>query len=89
MADTKISALTAVSTLADADVLAIVNGAVSKKVTLTQLTAYFESRARQHNAAIATQVTGAVDVYVTNSNVAIPDTRIQAKTKMRWDLSIT
>jgi hypothetical protein len=89
MADTKISALPGGPTLADADVLAIVSGSASKKVTLSELTSYFESRARVHNAAVATQTTGAVDVYITNSGLAIPAGRLQAKSKVRWDLAIT
>lgn len=89
MADSKVSALSAAAALADTDVLYGVNGGLSKKFDLTTLTAYFESRARQHNAAVTTQTTGAVDVYITNSNVAIPNTRLQAKTKYRLDLSIT
>lgn len=59
------------------------------KVNLSQLTAYFESRGRQHNSAVATQVTGASDVYITNSDVPIPAGRLQAKSKYRLDLSIT
>lgn len=94
MADSKVSALAAASTLADTDVLLIVNGAASKSITLSALTAYFESRGRQHNAAVTTQTTGAVDVYITNSNVAIPQSsvpanRVQAKSKYRLDLVIT
>lgn len=90
MADTKISALTAASSLADADVLAIVNGGASKKVSLTDLTTYFESRARQHNASITTQTPAAnTDVYIVGSDVNIPANRLQAKTKYRLMLSIT
>lgn len=89
MADTKISALAAAASLADADVLAGVNGGATKKFDLSTLTAYFESRGRQHNASIATQVTGAVDVYITDSNVAIPAGRLQARSKYRLDLSLT
>jgi hypothetical protein len=96
MADTKPSAFTADSTPDDADTIPYIDldggGAgvhLNRRLTFSDLTTYIESRARQHNAAVATQVTGAVDVYVTNSNVAIPNTRLQAKTKMRWDLSIT
>jgi hypothetical protein len=87
--DKSIADLTAVSTLADADVLAIVNAATTKKVSLTQLTAYFEQRARQHNASVANQGAGfASDTYVTGSNVAIPSGRLQAKTKYRAELDV-
>lgn len=89
MADTKISALPAVSTLADTDEIPMFNAGATNAATLSQLTAYFESRARQHNAAVTTQTTGAVDVYITNSDVAIPAGRLQAKSKYRLDLSLT
>lgn len=83
------SALPAAGTLLDANTLFGINGGVTSEFTLSQLTAYFESRARQHNASVTTQVTGAVDVYITNSNVLIPANRLQAKSKYRLDLSLT
>jgi len=89
VADTKISALTGVTTPADTDELAVNQGGTSMKVNLSQLTTYFESRGRQHNASVATQVTGASDVYITNSDVPIPAGRLQAKSKYRLDLSVT
>ncbi len=40
--------------------------------------------------SVATQVTGAVDVYVTNSNLAVPvPAKMQAGMKAKWELSIT
>lgn len=90
MADTKVSLLPAASALADTDVLALVSGGASTKVTLSQLTAYFEARARQHNASVAAQTpAAATDTYITNSDVAIPANRLQARTKYRLDLAIT
>lgn len=89
MSGTSVSALAAAASLADTDVLLGVNGGASKKFDLSTLTAYFESRGRQHNAAVATQTTGAVDVYITNSDVPIPANRLQAKSKYRLDLSLT
>jgi len=85
-----VSDLTAAGTLADADVMLIMNGGASTKVSLTQLTTYFESRGRQHNASVAAQNPAAnTDVYITGSDVSIPDGRIQAKSKYRLDLAIT
>lgn len=89
MADAKVSALAAVSTLADADVLAIVNAASLKKVSLTQLTAYFEQRSRQNNASVANQSVGAADTYLTGSDVLIPDGRGQAKAKYNLRIAIS
>lgn len=90
MADTKVSDLGAAGTLTDSDVLLIVNGGASTKVTLNTLTAYFEQRGRQHNASTAAQTpAAATDVYITGSDVPIPANRLQAKTKYRLDLAIT
>lgn len=96
MADTKVSAFTADSTPDDADIIGYVDldggGAgvhLNKKITFSELTAYFESRARQHNAAVTNQTITTTDTYVTNSNVSIPAGRLQAKTKATWMLSIT
>jgi hypothetical protein len=81
MADTKISALSSAGTLADADVLAIVNGGNTTKVDLTALTAYFESRGRVNNASVTQQTWAASDAYLTGSQCLIPAGRLQAKTK--------
>ena len=89
MADAKISDLTAVSTLADADVLAIVNAAATKKVSLTQLTTYFEQRSRQNNASVANQTGFSTDTYLTGSDVPVPDGRLQAKTKYNLRISLS
>lgn len=91
MADTDLEALSARGTLLDTDIVYVVDPTANLpyKIDLTTLTTYFESRARQHNAAVTTQTTGAVDVYITNSNVAIPNNRLQAKSKYRLDLAIT
>ena len=89
MADSKVSELATATTLDDADVLPIVNGAVSKKVSLTTLTAHVSSHMEQANAAVTTQVTGATDVYIAGSNIPITANRLQAKSLYRLDLSIT
>lgn len=89
MADTKISALSAASSLADADVLAIVNGGASKKVDLSTLTTYFESRARVHNAAVANQTLSSGLTYITNSNLLVPNGRLQAKSKVKYEVTLT
>lgn len=89
MVDTKVSALTAAGTLTDTDVLYIINSSLDRKVTLNQLTSYFESRARQHNAVVTNQTIGAADTYVTNSFITIPANRLQAKSKFKYEFSIT
>jgi hypothetical protein len=93
MANRELNALSAFTSasFADTDLLYIedVSAGIGYKTTLTDLTTYLEQRARQHNAAVTNQTTGATDVYITNSNIIIPNGRLQAKTKMRWEVTIT
>ena len=89
MADTKISALSAVGTPAAADEYVINQGGTSKKITAEQIRDFIAANTGVDNAAVATQVTGAVDVYITNSGLLVPTGRLQAKTTARWTLSIT
>jgi len=84
MADTKISALSAVTTPADTDEVPVNQASTTKKVTLNQLTTYFEQRGRQNNCSVANQTpTGGTDTYVTGSDVTIPAGRLQAKSRYR------
>jgi hypothetical protein len=90
MADTKISALTAVTTPTAASELAVNEGGTSKKLTLEQMRDFVEAATSVRNAATATQTPAAnTDTYITNSNLLIPTGRLQAKTMARWRLSIT
>ena len=89
MADTKVSALTAAGTLADADVLYIVNGGNSRKVDLNALASYMKTKTALHNASTASQsLTAATDTYITGSDVAIP-AGLQAKSKYKVEMAIT
>jgi hypothetical protein len=88
MADSKISALTSASSLADTDVLAGVQGSNNRKFDLNALTAYFESRARQSNASVSQLSVAAADIYLTGSFVTIPTGRLQAKTVYRARVQI-
>ena len=89
MADTKISALPAVTSPTDASEVPVNEGGTSKKVTLNQLTAYFEQRGRQTNASVANQTGFAADTYLTGSDVAIPSGRLQAKSMYRVRFNVT
>lgn len=81
---TRISDLTAVVTPVDTDLLALVNGAATKKLTLNQLEAYIGSRTSLYNASVAAQGPGfATDTYLTGSDIAIPSGRLQAKSMYR------
>lgn len=90
MADTALSALTGIITVDDADQLYVNDGGVSKSMTMSQLTAYIESRGRVHNASVANQGAGfATDTYLTGSNLLIPAGRLQAKSKYRCKFNVT
>lgn len=82
MADTKISALTAVTTPAGAQEIPVNDAGTTKKLTLTQVNAYTEPISI---ASVANQTpAAATDVYLTDSGIAVPQTRLQARTQVRW-----
>lgn len=79
---TKVSALSAVTTPTGALEFHVNESGTSKKLTLTQINAYAEPVS---TAAVANQTPAAnTDTYLTDSGVAIPETRIQARTMVRW-----
>jgi hypothetical protein len=89
VADTKISALSAVGTPTDLDELVLNDGGTSKKMDLNALVAYIESRARVNSAAVTQQVTvAATDVYLAGSACLIPVGRLQAKTMYRCKFNL-
>jgi hypothetical protein len=89
MVDTKVSALAAATTLADTDVLPIVNGGVSKNISLNAITTYIESRGRRTNASVANQAFTTAELYVTGSNVGIPTGRLQPASMYRMRMQLT
>lgn len=77
MADAKISALTAASSLDGTEAVPIAQAGSTLKMTLAQVNAYCEPIC---NTSVATQsVTAATDTYVTGSGITLPVTRLQAK----------
>lgn len=87
MADTKVSALTAVGTPAGTDELPVNQGGVSKKITLSQIGSYVDPI---NNASVANQGAGfAVDTYLTGSQIALPVARLQAKTMYRCKFNVS
>jgi hypothetical protein len=75
MADTKISALTAVTTPAGTDEFAVNQGGTSKKMTLAQINDYTD---QEFSIATAAQGAGfASDTYVTASRIVLPQARMQ------------
>lgn len=74
MADSAISALTAVTTPAGTDEFAVNQGGASKKQTLTQINAYCEPICRASNAD---QSPFATDTYLAGASIPIPNSRLQ------------
>jgi hypothetical protein len=87
MADTKISALPAASTVADANEIPINEAGTTKKITALQLRAY--SGDGLFNASVTPQAISATTAYVANSNIAVPAGKLRIKTIFRWTISVT
>lgn len=89
MADTKISALTAVSGPVAAQEFAVNDAGTSKKITLAQLASY-PGNGGKFNASVAAQGPGfATDTYLTGSSIAIVDGTLQAKSMYRCTFNVT
>jgi hypothetical protein len=87
MADVKISALTAASSLATTDEFVINQGGTSKKATLAQINAFTDP---VRAAATSAQGAGfASDTYVTASRIVLPQARMQAGTYYRLRIVVT
>ena len=89
MPDTKVSALTALlgANAVGADEFYVVDGGVSKKITLAELR---QAIAEPKNASIASQGAGfASDTYLTGSDVAVPSGRLQARSIYRVKFSVS
>jgi hypothetical protein len=87
MADTKISALSAVGTPAGTDEFAINQGGASKKIALSQIKGYVEPL---FNVATAAQGPGfAADTLVTASRIVLPQAKMQAGVVYRCKMVFT
>lgn len=87
MADSKISALTAVTTPAGAQEIPVNDAGTNKKLTVAQVNAYCEPLVV---ASTASQGPGfAADTYVTGSGISVPVTRIQAQTLYRCTIQVS
>jgi hypothetical protein len=86
MADTKISALTAVSAALGADELPVNEAGTSKKVTLTQV----QSLIQLCNYSVTSQaITAATLTYITGSKITVPVGKLRIGTILRWKFNIT
>jgi hypothetical protein len=86
MADTKISALSAVSTLDGTEIFPVVQGGVTEKVTLSQINSYIDPIRQVLTTA---QTLGTGDTYVTDSRIVLPQAKMQAGVYYKANLVIT
>lgn len=87
MADTKISALTAATAMADANEFAINEAGTSKKLTGTLIKAWIGDVLS--NQSTATQnITAGVSAYLTGSNISVPVGKLRVGTIFKWRLSV-
>lgn len=87
MADTKISELTAATTVADANEIPINEAGTTKKITALQIKSYLGDSLQ--NASTASQTISATTAYVTNSNISVPVGKLRIGTCFRWRLHVT
>lgn len=88
MADTKISGLTAASTIVDANEFPTNEAGTSKKVTGLQLKAFFGDSLDSRSTANQT-VTAATLTYLTGSAIAVPVGKLRVGTVFRWRVSLS
>jgi hypothetical protein len=88
MADTKISALSAVVTLANADEFAVNQSATSKKLTGTVFRDYLGNSFYKVSVAAQSPAAGST-VYLTDSSISIPALKLRAGSSFRWDLDLS
>src|SRR6267143_1506164 len=91
MADTKISALTAATALADADQFAIVQSGASKSASAGPvIKAWVGNMNVNTSGATGAQTPAAtVRTYITGSNIAIPTGKLRIGTFFKWQFDIT
>jgi hypothetical protein len=95
MADTKISALTAMTDadVAVGDLMTVVDvsdttmaaSGTNKKITMANLRAYMKP---EYNASVASQAGFSSDTYLVGSSITIPTGRLQAKTMYRATFNV-
>lgn len=88
MADTKISALTAATTLGNSDQFAVVQSSTSKSVTGTVLRDYMGNTFSNVSTAAQSPSAGAT-TYLTNSSIAVPAAGLRAGTAFVWDIAFS
>jgi len=88
MADTKISALTAATTLGNSDQFAVVQSSTSKSVTGTVLRDYMGNTFSKVSTAAQSPSAGAT-TYLTNSSIAVPSAGLRAGTAFIWTIAFS
>ena len=87
MPDTKISALTAVTTPAVTDEFAVNQGGVSKRMTLAQIK--LANTPGKNSSTAAQVITANTVTYLTNSGILVPSTGMAVGQVYRWYIGVT
>ncbi len=87
-ADSKISALTAASSVVDSNELEINESGTSKKITVTQIKTWAGNVMRNQSTATQAPSAGA-STYLTNSSIAVPAAALRIGTVFRWTLAFS
>lgn len=85
---TRITDATAAAAALGAMEIPVNDAGADKKLTVSQLNAYIEPISKATTAG-QTTITGNADVYLVNSGIAIPETRLQVGTFIRWKIFVS
>jgi len=88
MVDTKVSALTAVASVVDAQLIPVDDAGASKSVSMLQLKAYMGDQLGNWTTA-AQSPAAATLTYITGSNIAVPVGKLRIGTQFRWLLDVS
>lgn len=86
--DKSIGGLGAAGALAGTDILPIVQSGTTVRSTLADVKAFFDQGVRNALTGTTQVVSGNTDTYLTNSDCAIPNGRLQAKTMYRLQFNV-
>jgi hypothetical protein len=88
VADTKVSALTAVASVIDAQEFPVNDAGASKKASMLQLKAYMADQMGNWSTAAQSPVAATL-TYLTGSSIAVPVGKLRIGTQFRWVLDVS
>lgn len=88
MADTKVSALSAVAAVAGANEIPVNEAGTSKKASVTQLASFLGNTLYNQSTADQT-INAATTTYLTNSNISVPVGKLRIGTRFIWRITLS